>query len=75
MQLRWEIPFDDLKTIIMDTGGIGLVMQDDVNGPFIPLPEKAQKGFLFGALSKCVEMRVWFCLAADWLCLQRDQGS
>lgn len=52
MQLRWEIPFDDLKTIIMDTGGIGLVMQDDVNGPFIPLPEKAQKGFLFGALSK-----------------------
>ncbi|KAJ9118150.1 hypothetical protein QFC22_004053 [Naganishia vaughanmartiniae] len=52
MQLRWEIPFEDLKTIIMDTGGIGLVMQDDVNGPFIPLPEKAQKNFLFKALSK-----------------------
>ncbi|KAI5452535.1 Vacuolar protein sorting-associated protein 13, variant 2 [Naganishia albida] len=55
MQLRWEIPFDDLKTIIMDTGGIGLVMQDDVNGPFIPLPEKAQKGFLFGALSNVIK--------------------
>ncbi|GHJ87556.1 hypothetical protein NliqN6_3958 [Naganishia liquefaciens] len=55
MQLRWEIPFADLKTIIMDTGGIGLVMQDNVNGPFIPLPEKAQKGFLFNALTNVIK--------------------
>lgn len=47
LRVLWEVPFEELQTISLEPGGIGLVLRGDVGGPFVPVAEASERGFLF----------------------------
>ena len=58
LRVVWEVPFDDITTISLEPSGIQLVMDGDVGGPFLPLPDQSQRMFLFKNIERWVVVGV-----------------
>lgn len=47
MRTEWEVKYQDLQTVAMERGGIGLILRGGVQGPFIPVPEADSRRYLY----------------------------
>lgn len=54
LKVIWIISYDQIKTISMENTGITLKLKNR-EGPFIPIPEKRNRAFLYGRLKVAVD--------------------
>lgn len=54
LKVTWIISFDQVQTISMETTGVTIVLRKRA-GPFIPIPDRRNRMFLYGRLRVAVE--------------------
>lgn len=54
LKVKWVITFDQIKSISMESTGINIGLKKK-EGPFIPIPEKSSRAFLYSKISIAVE--------------------
>lgn len=54
LKSTWMIHFEDIKAITLEASGISIALKKR-EGPFIPIPEKANKSFLYNKIGLAVD--------------------
>lgn len=54
-KVTWIISFDDISTISLESTGITVILKKNKDGPFIPIPEKRSRLFLYSRLKVAVD--------------------
>lgn len=54
LKTNWMVHFEDISAITVEATGISIGLKKR-NGPFIPIPEKANKSFLYNKIGLAVE--------------------
>lgn len=54
MEVSWIVSFDQIKTLSLESTGIAILLKKR-NGPFIPIPEKKSRNFLYSRFKIAVD--------------------
>ncbi|CVK92053.1 related to vacuolar protein sorting-associated protein VPS13 [Fusarium mangiferae] len=52
---EWDVPLKDVQTIAKERTGVSLALRGGANGPFIPIGEGSERGFLYKMIGVAVE--------------------
>jgi vacuolar protein sorting-associated protein 13A/C len=52
---EWDVPLKDVQTIAKERTGVSLSLRGGANGPFIPIGEGSERGFLYKMIGVAVE--------------------
>ncbi|KFA74354.1 hypothetical protein S40288_06674 [Stachybotrys chartarum IBT 40288] len=52
---EWDVPLKDVQTIAKERTGVSLTLRGGANGPFIPVGEGSERGFLYQMIGVAVE--------------------
>ncbi|RSL40809.1 hypothetical protein CEP53_013138 [Fusarium sp. AF-6] len=52
---EWDVPLKDIQTIAKERTGVSLALRGGANGPFIPIGEGSERGFLYKMVGVAVE--------------------
>ncbi|KAH7312762.1 hypothetical protein B0I35DRAFT_481183 [Stachybotrys elegans] len=52
---EWDVPLKDVQTIAKERTGVSLTLRGGANGPFIPVGEGSERGFLYKMIGVAVE--------------------
>ncbi|KAH7149038.1 hypothetical protein B0J13DRAFT_620943 [Dactylonectria estremocensis] len=52
---EWDVPLKDIQTIAKERTGVSLSLRGGANGPFIPVGEGSERGFLYKMVGVAVE--------------------
>lgn len=52
---EWDVPLKDIQTIAKERTGVSLALRGGANGPFIPIGEGSERGFLYKMIGVAVE--------------------
>ncbi|KPM34288.1 Vacuolar protein sorting-associated protein 13 [Neonectria ditissima] len=52
---EWDVPLKDVQTIAKERTGVSLSLRGGANGPFIPVGEGSERGFLYKMVGVAVE--------------------
>ncbi|KAF5009616.1 hypothetical protein FDECE_4176 [Fusarium decemcellulare] len=52
---EWDVPLKDVQTIAKERTGVSLALRGGANGPFIPIGEGSERGFLYKMIGIAVE--------------------
>lgn len=55
LKVTWIIAFDDISTVSLEATGITVILKKNKNGPFIPIPEKRSRLFLYSRVKVAVD--------------------
>lgn len=54
LKLEYEVPFNDIKTIQLESTGISLILRGGVQGPFVPISDNSSRQWFFNQIQKVV---------------------
>lgn len=54
MEIVWLVSFERVKTISLESTGVSIILKN-ADGPFIPIPEKKSKMFIYGKIRVAVD--------------------
>ncbi|WPK23425.1 hypothetical protein PUMCH_000665 [Australozyma saopauloensis] len=63
MEISWTVTFDRVKTISLESTGLSIILKR-TEGPFIPIPEKKSKMFLYEKIRIAVDQYNKHCQVA-----------
>ena len=52
LKLIWQVSFGELASLSLEERGIGLILRGGQPGPFIPIPDKTGRDWLFKNIGK-----------------------
>jgi vacuolar protein sorting-associated protein 13A/C len=55
MRVIWQVPFDELQSLSLESSGIALTLRGGTPGPFLPIGEQTGREWLFRKIAKVVE--------------------
>lgn len=55
LKVEWVIAFDDISTVSLESTGITVLLKKSKDGPFIPIPEKRSRLFLYSRIKVAVD--------------------
>ncbi|KAL1410608.1 Vacuolar protein sorting-associated protein 13 [Vanrija albida] len=55
MRTIWQVPFDELQSLSLESSGIALTLRGGTPGPFLPIADQSGREWLFKRIARVVE--------------------